>query len=182
MKSREILHIDNFKPLDVDITFLNRVSSQIPQAGYIDPAMAEKLATVCLQAADSCSDLLAQATLYMSHCDARRRSTKAEAISRALDRKVASTIVKEVCESDPDLQRVTGEYNVALTWLKWLELKRDTLVKTHHLCKDLIRKHDGSNTNWESSEISTSNVPSSEGESSEAAPQLTRKNGQVSWT
>jgi len=149
---REILRIDNFNPLDVDISFLKEVSNMIPQGGYIDPAMAEQLATICLRAADFCVDLLGQSTLYLSHCDAQRRASKAEAILDCLSNKVPSTIVKEVALSNADYVEKTNLYNMALGWHTWLEAKRETLIKTHHLCKDLVRKSESSaNTNWEPS-------------------------------
>lgn len=142
--SREILKIKDFDPMNVDVTFLEDVSSQIPSEGAISGPMAEQLATACLYAADKCCDLLAQATLYLSHCDGIKREAKAIAISECLSRKVPSTIVREVCASDEKLIKVSNQYDIALAWHTWLEAKRDTLVKTHHLCKDLIRKFDQS--------------------------------------
>lgn len=184
MKVREILRIQDFDPLDVDITFLKDVSAQIPQEGYIDPAMAEKLATVCLTAADRAADLLAQATLYLSHCDANRRSARASAIADALARKVPSTLAKELCATDVDYQKSCDKYDVALGWHTWLETKRDTLIKTHHLCKDLVRKFDDNmSTNWdppETKSLSTSDKVSEVDDEDEI--ELTKKVGKVSWT
>lgn len=184
MKVREILRIKDFDPLDVDITFLKDVSAQIPQEGYIDPAMAEKLATVCLTAADKAADLLAQATLYLSHCDANRRSARASAIADALARKVPSTLAKELCATDTAYQKSCDKYDVALGWHTWLETKRDTLIKTHHLCKDLVRKFDDNmSTNWDppEPEAKTTARPFIEEESADEV-ELTKKVGKISWT
>lgn len=154
MKIREILNINNFDPLNVDIVFLEQVSAQIPQGGYMDPAMAEHLATATLGAADKCIDLLAQSTLYLSHCDAQRRSVRSKVIKELQDRKVPATIVKEVYADDPTYLESTNKYNLALALSTWLENKHDALLKAHHLCKDLIRKSEGVRTasSWEASE------------------------------
>ena len=156
MRIKEILSIDNFDPLNIDISFRDSVSNQVPQEGYMDPAMAEHLATTTLRAADTCIDLLAQATLYLSHCDAQRRSVRSQVIKTLQDRKVPSTIVKEVYADDERYLTITNKYNLALALSTWLENKHDTLLKTHHLCKDLIRKSQGTQgaSNWESSETS----------------------------
>jgi hypothetical protein len=185
LKVREILRIQDFDPLDVDISFLKEVSSQIPQEGYIDPAMAEKLATVCLTAADRAADLLAQATLYLSHCDANRRSARASAIADALARKVPSTLAKELCASDEAYQKSCDKYDVALGWHTWLETKRDTLIKTHHLCKDLVRKFDDNmSTNWDppDSESKKLSKTLTEDQSELEEVELTKKVGKISWT
>jgi hypothetical protein len=140
---KKILTIDDFDPMNVDTSFLEQVSAEIPQEGYIDPAMAERLATITLIAADKCSDLLAQATLYLSHSDSKRRTTRASVIKRLLSEKVPSTIVKEVYCDDHQYVRDDNKYNMALAWSTWLENKLTTLLKTHHLCKDLIKKSEG---------------------------------------
>lgn len=182
---REILKIDNFDPMEIDISRITAVSDQIPQEGYIDPSMAERLATVCLQAADFCVDLLAQATLYLSHCDAKRRTAKAHAINRGISRKVPSTIVKETAACDEEYIESMNNYNLALAWHTWLETKRDTLIKTHHLCKDLVRKTESTSTNWTPSnevELPRASKASFMEESTKNTKSTSKVTGPVSWT
>jgi len=143
MKPYQFLNIDNFDPLKVDVSFLEDVTSQIPSQGYMDNAMAEHLATVTLSAADSCVDLLAQATLFLSHCDANKRAAKSKVIKDMLMRKVPSTVVKDLYADEPEYLTHSNKYNMALAWSTWLENKYATLLKTHHLCKDLVKKTDG---------------------------------------
>ena len=153
MKAKEILNIEGFNPLSVDVSFLKNVSAEIPEEGYMDLAMAERLAGATLKAAELCDDLLGQAVLLLSDRDAHRRATKSRVISELLNRKVPSTIVKELYADDPDYIKISNEYNIALAWHSWLENKHGTLVKTHHWCKDFVRKAQGSYeaSGWESS-------------------------------
>ena len=143
MKPRQFLNIDNFDPLEIDISFLEDVTSQIPTQGFMDQSMAEHLATVTLSAADKCVDLLAQATLFLSHCDANKRAAKSSVIKDMLVRKVPSTVVKDLYADEPAYIIHSNKYNMALAWSTWLENKYATLLKTHHLCKDLVKKTDG---------------------------------------
>lgn len=137
---KEILNIENFDPMKVDVSFLKEVSKQIPEEGFMDPAMAEHLATATLKAADLCIDLLGQSTLYLADCDARRRAAKAIVIKRLLDAKKPSTVVKEIFADDPEYIKVSNQYNQASALHVWLENKHGALIKTHHLCKDFIKK------------------------------------------
>lgn len=162
MKIKQILNIDDFDPLNVDVAFLDKVSAQIPDKGYMDPAMAEHLATATLKAADYCIDLLGQSTLYLAHCEAQKRSIKASVIKDLLDNKKPSTIVKEIFADNEDYQDISNKYNMALALHTWLENKHAALLKTHHLCKDFIRKSEGLQgmSGWEPSENASSNVES----------------------
>jgi hypothetical protein len=154
IKSSEILNIDSFDPQQVDLSFLSQVQDAIPQEGFMDSAMAEQLATRTLHAAEKCDDLLGQAVLLLSHRDAERRSTKSTIIAKLLSQKAPVTIIKDLYDNDPDYVVVINKYNIALAWHTWLGNKRDTLLKTHHWCKDLVKKSDGTfkNANWSASQ------------------------------
>lgn len=134
-----IITIQDFDPEKVDTTFLSSVVARIPDNGLIDPAIAEVLATLTLKAADQCGDLLGQSTLYLAHCDGNRRSAKAVAIKQLLSEKKPTTVVKEIFADDNTYVIASNKYNMALAWNTWLQNKQGTLIKTHHLCKDLMR-------------------------------------------
>ena len=156
------LKIDDFDPEKVDVSFLEKVAGQIPDTGSINPAGAENLATLTLKAADLCGDLLGQSTLYLAHCDGLKRSAKSVAIKTLLANKKPSTVVKEIFADDPDFVRANNKYNMALAWHTWLQNKQGTLIKTHHLCKDLIReaKNLQGASGWEPSTNSTKHLES----------------------
>ena len=160
MSMRKILNIDSFDPLEVDVSFLESVSAQVPEEGFMDPAMAEHLATVTLKAADVCIDLLGQSTLYLAHCDAQKRSVKATVIKNLLSEKKPSTVVKEIFADDDQYVEVSNKYNMALALNTWLENKHESLMKTHHLCKDFIRKSESLQgaSGWEPSTHSTTQI------------------------
>lgn len=160
IKSREVLNIDNFNPLDVDITFIKDISTQLPDEGYMDPAMAERLATSTLKAAELCDDLLGQSVLLLSHCDALKRSAKSKVIGELLAVKTPSTVVKELYADKPEYIEATNEYNKALAWNTWLSNKHSTLIKTHHWCKDFVRKTEGTfgGAAWEPAENVATNL------------------------
>ena len=153
---KKVLTIDNFDPLKVDVSFLEDVSEQIPQEGFMDAAMAEHLATSTLRAANFCIDLLAQSTLFLGHCDSQRRSVKSKLIKQMMSNKTPSTLAKDVFQDEEEYIEVENKYNMALAWSTWLENKYDALLKTHHLCKDLIRKNESLKSISDWSESSSS--------------------------
>lgn len=161
--TRSFLTIESFDPLKVDISFLEAVSEQVPSQGYMDAPMAEHLATATLKAADYCIDLLAQATLYLGHCDAKRKAIRSKAIKQMLSDKIPSTVAKEACADDDEYIKANNDYNIALAWSTWLENKHDALLKTHHLCKDLIRKAEvlKNSSDWTPTDIVSHARPSS---------------------
>lgn len=179
--TRSFLTIESFDPLNVDISFLESVSEQLPIQGYMDAPMAEHLATITLKAADHCIDLLAQATLYLGHCDAQRKSIRSRAIKQMLTDKVPSTVAKEACADDEEYIKATNNYNIALAWSTWLENKHDALLKTHHLCKDLIRKAEmlKESSGWSPVDVVESQRPSTlfREESDEKVERPTGKSG-----
>lgn len=140
---KKILTIESFDPLEVDVSFLDEVSKNIPQEGFMDAAMAEQLATLTLKAANYCIDLLAQSTLFLGHCDSLRKAVKSKLIKTMMVNKVPSTLAKDAFADEPEYLEANNKYNMALAWSTWLENKYDALLKTHHLCKDLIRKNEG---------------------------------------
>lgn len=140
MKAREILTLDNYNPLKVDIDVIQNIVNQIPHDGYIEESIAAALSASCLVAADKCADLLGQATLYLSYCDGQVKSSKASAIQEAIKNKVPSTLAKDCILNDKTLVEVTNKYNIAFAWRQWLEDKKDILIKTHHLCKDIANR------------------------------------------
>ena len=134
------LSINNFNPENIDVSFLEMVTGQIPSTGSINPSTAESLATLTLKAADLCGDLLGQSTLYLAHCDGGKRSAKSVAIKQLLSEKKPSTVVKEIFADDDTYVIANNKYNMALAWHTWLQNKQGTLIKTHHLCKDLLKE------------------------------------------
>lgn len=153
MKAREILNIDSFDPLEVDISFLKDVTARIPKEGYMDVGMAEQLATITLRAAEQCDDLLGQAVLLLSHRESEQRTAKALVTSTLLSSKTPSTVVKELVASDPSVIETMNNYNKALAWHSWLQNKYSTLIKTHHWCKDQVRRTETGTlgaSHWES--------------------------------
>jgi hypothetical protein len=138
-RQRSFLSIDNFDPLEVDISFLDEVTDTFPVQGAMDGPMAEQFATATLMAADRCTDLLAQSIVFLGHCDTAKRSAKARAIRDSLNNKVPSTVAKDVSSDGIDFVEAENKYNVALAWNTWLQSKNDALIKMHHLCKDFLK-------------------------------------------
>ena len=112
--------------------------------------MSEQLASTTLMAADKLVDLLAQSVYYESHCSAVVRATKATVINEMLSNKRPTTVVKEIFADDPRYVEASNKYNMALAWKSWLENKHANLLKTHHLCNDLLQKAEAQlgNASW----------------------------------
>jgi len=141
-RQKSFLSIDDFDPMQVDISFLDEVTDSFPSQGAMDFAIAEQLATATLMAADHCTDYYAQSIVFLGHCDTKKRAAKARAIRNSLTNKVASTVAKDVSADDYDYIEAENKYNIALAWNTWLQGKNDALIKMHHLCKDFIKNNE----------------------------------------
>lgn len=190
MKAKHVLNIRDFDPFEVDISFIKKVSQEIPQEGFTDAGMAERLATATLKAAELCDDLLGQAVLYLSDCEAEKKAARSRAIAGLLEQKKPSTVVDKLCSSDPEFIRATEKYNKALALHTWLGNKHSTLIKTHHWCKDFVRRTEATMgaAGWLSSGDSTdessfaTSSPRSPSTSSREPSTEKRTSGKSSWS
>lgn len=169
MKSGDILNIDGFDPMDLDVTYIQSTVEQIPQDGVIDINMAEELATIFLRCADFCGDLLAQSARYSGERETQKRAQKSASVYRKIKEKVTPTVAKEAYADDDQYIKAANQATAAESLLKWLEEKHANLIRAHILCKNLLARHSETErvNSWRGSESadsftvpeSSSNIP-----------------------
>ena len=151
----EILKIENFDPMNVDVSYIQGVSHKIPKDGSIDLHEAERLATIFLSCADYCGELISQAVRLAGYRDADRKSQKGDAIEKKIAGKTPATTARETYSNDPNYVVAAKSHADAEAFLMWVKQKYDNLVKAHVLCKDLMKAHaDNRNVSgWDGADV-----------------------------
>jgi hypothetical protein len=137
----DLLNIDGFDPMDIDVSYIQGTSHMIPRDGSIDLNEAERLATVFLCCADYCGELISQAVRLAGVRDADKKSKKGDAIERKISGKTPATTARETYGNDPEYVKSAESHTDAEAFLTWIKLKYENLVKAHVLCKDLLKSH-----------------------------------------
>jgi len=152
----DLLKIDGFDPMNVNVSYIQQTTNLIPADGSIDLNEAEKLATVFLKCADYCGDLMAQAVRYFGYTDAEKKSEKASSIERKVEAKMPATTAKETFSNDPKFVTASNKNTDAQAFLTWVTQKQENLIRAHVLCKDLLKAHvqNRNASGWEGAEES----------------------------
>jgi len=150
----DILKLEDFNPMDVDVTYIQQTIGMIPKSGMIDINQAEQLATVFLRCADYCSDMVAQATRFVGNKDAMKRAAKGTAIETKIAGGTPATTSRETYGNDPNYIKATEKLVEGQAFLNWITQKHDNLLKAHVLCKDLMKVHMSTRneSNWDGAE------------------------------
>lgn len=170
----DLLNIDGFDPMNVDVSYIQGTSHMIPRDGSIDLHEAERLATVFLSCADYCGELISQAVRLTGFRDADKKSKKGDAIERKIAEKTPATTARETYGNDPAYVRATEAHTDAETFLIWIKMKYENLIKAHVLCKDLMKSHtEGRNvSNWDGVEEDFGSKKSQKAADKEAAGEI----------
>jgi|GEM_PF-6936690 len=139
MISKEILSIESFDPLNVNIDYVYETIQLLPADGHIDDTQAEQLATRFLRCADYCSDLLAQAIRHVAGCETAMKSTRADAIEKKIASGVSATAAKELFGNDERFIKASRCLATAAAWQGWIDHKYQNLLKAHHHCKEIMK-------------------------------------------
>lgn len=139
------LKLEDYSPLKIDTTYIEKTCRRIPTSGLSDLAEAEQLATVFLECADRVTDEIARCSAYVGYCEANRRDCKARAIDGRVTgqtgTKVAATIAAQTFGSDPKYIESHEKQAIADAFLDWLRTKYRNLMAAHVLCKDVLKIH-----------------------------------------
>lgn len=137
----DLLRVQNFDPMNVNVSYIQNTIGLIPADGSIDLNEAERLATLFLKCADYCSELLSQAVRFFGYTDSEKKAEKASAIERKIENKTPATTAKETYSNDPKYVEASNKNTDAQAFLTWITQKHDNLIKAHVLCKDLMKNH-----------------------------------------
>lgn len=137
----DLLKIEDFDPMNVDVSYIQGVSGMVPKDGYIGLAQAERLATIFLRCADYCGDLLSQAIRLQGYREAEKKAQKGGSIERKIAGGTAQTTARESYSNDPQFVAASQSLTDADAFLSWVKQKHDNLIRAHVLCKDILKTH-----------------------------------------
>lgn len=136
----DLLSIEGFDPLKIDLENLQAISREIPQDGNIDINNAEVLSVKFLRAADMCGDILGQISRYEGATDTRVRTTKADAIQLLAEQKVPATTQAQRYGNNEKFIEASNKNTDAKAVKEWLQRKYDLLIRAHYICRDVARR------------------------------------------
>ena len=119
----DLLKIEDFDPMNVDVSYIQSVSHMVPKSGHIDLHQAERLATVFLRCADFCSELLSQAIRLVGYREAEKKSQKGSSIERKIAGGTAQTTARESYSNDPLFVAACESLTDAEAFLSWVKQK-----------------------------------------------------------
>lgn len=133
---KDLLEIDTFDPLNIDISEFKSLSELLPKDGNIDLANAEILASMYLRAADRCSEIVS-ALIWKAQKAKTDKNTirqklylfaKDEGYKTIDDRKAYS-------ESHNDYVDASNKLTNVETVKKWFEDKHKWFLESHKYMK-----------------------------------------------
>lgn len=139
----ELLRADKqeLNVMALDTTEIKKLSNLVPRDGNIDVGIASNLATRFLRGADTCSDLVSLATLWVG----RAKDTKQKTLNYAFlvksseDKNIKTDKMRMAfAELDEDYQAACEKYNECYAFLKWITSKQESLIKAHYLCRRIL--------------------------------------------
>lgn len=137
---KESLELDNFDPMNIDISEFKALSEQLPQDTNLDIAIAEKLAAVYLRAADRCSEIVSALVHHLQKKKLAKNTirqrlylaSKAEGYKTVEERKAYAESHDDYVDACEDLLK-------AETVKYWFEDKHRWFLKGHQFCKDKLK-------------------------------------------
>jgi len=155
----DILRSDSkFDPMELDTSEIRELSNSMPKDGNIDLNNAEVLATKYLRGADLCGELLAMAIAYSSKTkDEKQRAYNQAFLVKSSNIGSIKTDKMRVAyaELDSEYSEACEKYNKAAAFKIWIESKKDSFIKAHYLCRNILKRgyeHENA-SNWNGSPV-----------------------------
>lgn len=132
--------LEQFSPLDIDISEFKDVKNCLPEDGQLDGHMAAQLASQFLRAADRCSEILGQLTWWVQKTKADKKQAYSKAFLRAKDSgRISDNVAKHRAEVDEEYLETCQAEIDAETVKERFRLKHQTFLKAFHLMKDRMK-------------------------------------------
>jgi len=136
---KDLLKIEGFNPLNLDISYIQEELDGLPKNGEIDINIAEALATRWLRAADYCSELLAKASRWMGYKKTLKNAELAAAGLRT--GQSSATAQKQLAPMDGAYIESANNFTEAEACCMLLKEKHDSLMAAHYLAKEILKRH-----------------------------------------
>lgn len=127
-----------FDPMNLDITYIQGISNQIPEDGIIPPELAERLMVLFARASEVCGENIAKLTYYTGRCIAAKERELGLAMADS-ERSGDQAITKEKkAKSDNKYVIKADKCAVADGCLEWWRSKQRTFDKYHYIAKGIL--------------------------------------------
>ena len=123
---------------DVDVSYITKISREIPESGDLSAPVAIRLSMKFLYAANLCSELIAKVSRVVGH---KKTEVKKEGAEASLVRSSETTIKGREIDRDRDAVYIEARNELvdAESLLLFLNNKHDILIAAHYLCRDIVR-------------------------------------------
>lgn len=136
---KETLELDNFDPLNIDISEFKELSNQLPQ-DTIDVAIVEKLAAVYLRAADRCSEIHSALIHHTQKMKLEKNMTRQKLYLVSKDEGYKTVEERKAYAESQNEYRDACMAVVKSEAVKaWFEDKHRWFLKAHQLCKEKLK-------------------------------------------
>lgn len=137
---KEQLSLENFDPLDIEISKIKDIASAMPLDANIDIPNAENLSIKFLRAADECSEILSTLILLESKAKSSMGVIKSRLYLEASDHGYKTMGDKKAySESHPEYIEAVNKYDEANAARKFFETKQQWFIDAHRLMKQRLR-------------------------------------------
>lgn len=137
---REVLDIENFDPLNIDVTEFDALAKSMPQDANLDIPIAETLAAQFLRAADRCSEILSTLIWLEGRLKARKNAIRNRMYLAAKEEGYKTVEERKAyAESHGDFVDADEAYATAYAVRKNFEMRHDYFLKSHQYMKERLR-------------------------------------------
>ena len=137
---RDALNIDNFDPMDINISEFEELAKSMPRDANIDLQMAETLAAQYLRAADRCSEILSTLIWFEGRLKAKKNAIRNRLYLMAKDEGYKTVEERKAnAESHSDYVEADDKLAAAYAARKNFEMRHDYFLKSHQFMKEKLR-------------------------------------------
>ena len=137
---RNVLNLDTFDPMSIDMSEFSDLSDSMPRDANIDIAIAEKLASQYLRAADRCSEILSTLIFYEQKAKNNKNRIKAKLYLTAKDNGHDTVAERNAYVESHDDYFEALEIHARIQAVKALfELKHESYLNGHRFMKDKFK-------------------------------------------
>lgn len=136
----DILNIENFDPLSIDVSEFNEVAKSMPKDTNIDLQTAEILAARYLRAADRCSEILSTLIWFEGKIKSNKSAIRNRLYLMAKDNGYKTVEERKAyAESHKDYVEADNSLVTAYAVRKNFEMRYDYFIKSHQYMKERLR-------------------------------------------
>ena len=145
---RDVLNIENFDPLSIDVSEFEELSKSMPRDANIDLHMAETLAAQYLRAADRCAEILSTLIWFENKAKSNKNTIRNRLYLMAKDEGYKTIEERKAfAESHDSYVEAENILSAGFAARKNFEMRHDFFLKAHQYMKEKARgevKHQNS--------------------------------------